>query len=155
MTMTCAVPCHALHAPQHAAATLFGPLNHINDFLPPQLPKQTLHNWIRHIQICRFLCGVFFFFFFWKGAHFFNIKIARFTVWKLHFFSGYIQPIFIKQSTSHIRIWALFINIQRIYILHAVFANIRTECNFDDGNVGSVHTFIRFECLQILHAGFK
>ena len=33
MTMTSVVSCHALHAPQHAAASLFGPLNHSNDFL--------------------------------------------------------------------------------------------------------------------------
>ena len=35
MTMTSVVPCHALHAPQHDAASPFGPLNHINDFLCP------------------------------------------------------------------------------------------------------------------------
>ena len=35
MTMTSVVPCHALHAPQHAAAWLFRPLNHSNDFLCP------------------------------------------------------------------------------------------------------------------------
>ena len=35
MTMTSVVPCHALHAPQHAAASPFGPLNHSNDFLCP------------------------------------------------------------------------------------------------------------------------
>ena len=35
MTMTPVVPCHALHAPQHAAASPFGPLNHSNDFLRP------------------------------------------------------------------------------------------------------------------------
>ena len=29
------VPCHALHAPQHAAASPFGPLNHSNDFFRP------------------------------------------------------------------------------------------------------------------------
>ena len=51
--------------------------------------------------------------------------------------------------------WALFINIQRIHILHAVFANIRRKCNFRYGNVGSVHTYICSECFQILHAGFK
>ena len=33
--MTSVVPCHALHAPQHAAALLFGSLNHNNDFLRP------------------------------------------------------------------------------------------------------------------------
>ena len=27
--------CHALNAPQHAAASPFGPLNHSNDFLRP------------------------------------------------------------------------------------------------------------------------
>ena len=27
-------------------------------FLPPQLPKQTLHNWNKQIQVCRFLFGV-------------------------------------------------------------------------------------------------
>ena len=32
MTMTSFVPCHALHAPQHAAASPYGPLNHSNDF---------------------------------------------------------------------------------------------------------------------------
>ena len=35
MTITSVVPCHALHAPQHAAASLFGSLNHGNDFLLP------------------------------------------------------------------------------------------------------------------------
>ena len=35
MTMTSVVPCHALHAPQHAAASPVGPLNHSNDFLLP------------------------------------------------------------------------------------------------------------------------
>ena len=29
------VPCHDLHAPQHAAASPFGPLNHSNDFFHP------------------------------------------------------------------------------------------------------------------------
>ena len=55
MTMTSFVPCHALHAlhaPQHAAASPFGPLNHSNDFFRP------LHNWNRQIQVCRFLFGV-------------------------------------------------------------------------------------------------
>ena len=33
--MTSVVPCHALHAPQHVAATPFGPLNHSKDFLRP------------------------------------------------------------------------------------------------------------------------
>ena len=32
MTMTSLVPCHALHTPQHAAASPFGPLNQRNDF---------------------------------------------------------------------------------------------------------------------------
>ena len=35
MTMTSFVPCHVLHAPQHAAASPFGPLNHSNDFFRP------------------------------------------------------------------------------------------------------------------------
>ena len=35
MTMTFVVPCHALHAPQHAAASPFEPLNHSNNFLRP------------------------------------------------------------------------------------------------------------------------
>ena len=35
MTMTSVVPCHALRAPQHAATSPFGPLNHSNDFLRP------------------------------------------------------------------------------------------------------------------------
>ena len=35
MTMTSFVPCHALHAPEHAAASPFGPLNHSNDFFRP------------------------------------------------------------------------------------------------------------------------
>ena len=35
MTMTSVVHCHALHAPQHAAASPFGPLNPSNDFLHP------------------------------------------------------------------------------------------------------------------------
>ena len=34
MTMT-VVPCHALYAPQHAAASPVGPLNHSNDFFCP------------------------------------------------------------------------------------------------------------------------
>ena len=51
--------------------------------------------------------------------------------------------------------WALFINIQRIHILHAVFANIRSKCNFHDKNVGSVHTYICFQCSQILHAEYE
>ena len=33
--MTSFVLCHALHAPQHAAASPFGPLNHSNDFFCP------------------------------------------------------------------------------------------------------------------------
>ena len=33
MTMPSVVPCHALHAPQHAAASPFGSLNHSNNFL--------------------------------------------------------------------------------------------------------------------------
>ena len=37
MTMTSFVPCHALHAPQHAAASPFGPLNHSNDFCRSRL----------------------------------------------------------------------------------------------------------------------
>ena len=35
MAMTSVVPCHAFHAPQDAAASPFGPLNHSNDFLRP------------------------------------------------------------------------------------------------------------------------
>ena len=35
MTMTSVMPCHALHVPQHAAASPFEPLNHSNDFLRP------------------------------------------------------------------------------------------------------------------------
>ena len=35
MTMTSLVPCHALHAPQHAAASPFGSLNQSNDFFRP------------------------------------------------------------------------------------------------------------------------
>ena len=35
MTVTSFVPCHALHAPQHVAASPFGPLNHSNDFFRP------------------------------------------------------------------------------------------------------------------------
>ena len=35
MTMTSVVPCHALHALQHAAASPFGLLNHSNDFFSP------------------------------------------------------------------------------------------------------------------------
>ena len=35
MTMTSLVPCHALHAPQNAAALPFGPLNQRNDFFRP------------------------------------------------------------------------------------------------------------------------
>ena len=36
MAMTSFVPCHALHAPQHVAASPFGPLNHSNDFFLPR-----------------------------------------------------------------------------------------------------------------------
>ena len=35
MIMTSVVPCHALHAPQHATASPFVPLNHSNDFFRP------------------------------------------------------------------------------------------------------------------------
>ena len=35
MTITSLVPCHALHAPQHAATSTFGPLNQRNDFFRP------------------------------------------------------------------------------------------------------------------------
>ena len=35
MIITSFVPSHALHAPQHAAASPFGPLNHSNDFFRP------------------------------------------------------------------------------------------------------------------------
>ena len=35
MTMTSLVPCHAVHAPQHAAASPFGPLNQRNYFFRP------------------------------------------------------------------------------------------------------------------------
>ena len=35
MTITSVVPCHALHAPQHAAASPFGPLNRRNNFFCP------------------------------------------------------------------------------------------------------------------------
>ena len=35
MTITCVVPCHALHALQHAAASPFESLNHSYDFLRP------------------------------------------------------------------------------------------------------------------------
>ena len=35
INMTSFVPCHALHAPQHAAASPFRPLNHSNDFFRP------------------------------------------------------------------------------------------------------------------------
>ena len=35
ITMTSVVPCHALHVPQHTAASPFGPLNHSNDFFRP------------------------------------------------------------------------------------------------------------------------
>ena len=35
MTITSVVPCHALDAPQHVAASPFGSLNHSNDFLRP------------------------------------------------------------------------------------------------------------------------
>ena len=35
MIMTSLVPCHALHAPQHAAASPLGPLNLRNDFFRP------------------------------------------------------------------------------------------------------------------------
>ena len=35
MTLTSVVPCHSLHAPHHAAASPFGPLNRSNDFICP------------------------------------------------------------------------------------------------------------------------
>ena len=35
MTMISVVPCHAFYAPQHAAASPFGPLNQWNDFFRP------------------------------------------------------------------------------------------------------------------------
>ena len=35
MTMTSLVPCHALHASQHAAVSPFGPLNQRNEFFRP------------------------------------------------------------------------------------------------------------------------
>ena len=35
MTMISVVPWYALYAPQHAAASPFGPFNHSNDFLRP------------------------------------------------------------------------------------------------------------------------
>ena len=40
MTMTSVMPYHALHAPQHAAASPFGPLNHSNDFLRPSCQRR-------------------------------------------------------------------------------------------------------------------
>ena len=43
MTMTSVVPCHGLHAPQHADASLFGPLNQSNDFLCPSC-RSRLYN---------------------------------------------------------------------------------------------------------------
>ena len=92
--------------------------------------------------------------FFGRLHTYFNVKISRFNK-EIALFSGYIQPIFIKQSTSHIRIWALFINVHCIHILHAVFANILNKCNFRDKIVGSVHTYICFVYLQILLGGFE
>ena len=85
--------------------------------------------------------------FFGRVHTFFNVKIARFKVRLLRFsrfFFVFFQLIFIKQSTcrSHIRIWALFINIQHIHILLAVFAKIRSKYNFRDGKVESVHTYM-------------
>ena len=35
MSMISLLPCHALHAPEHAAASPFGPLNQRNDFFRP------------------------------------------------------------------------------------------------------------------------
>ena len=40
MTMTSVVLCHALNAPQHAAASPFGPLNHSNGFLRPSCRRR-------------------------------------------------------------------------------------------------------------------
>ena len=94
-------------------------------------------------------------FFLFESCRLFNIKICSIQGKEIALFSGYIQPIFLKQSTSHIRMWALFINIQCIHILNVVFANIRSKCNIRGGNVGSVNTYICFKCLQILHTRFK
>ena len=57
MTMTSVVPCHALYAPEHAAASSFGPLKQSNDLFRPSC-RSKLHNWNRQIRICRFLFGV-------------------------------------------------------------------------------------------------
>ena len=64
-----------------------------------------------------------------EGCTLFNVKIARFMVRKLYFSQDYIQPIFIKQSTSHIRIWALFKKKYSVFIfcrqyLQAFEANV-------------------------------
>ena len=49
--MTSFVPCHAFHAPQHAAASPFGPLNHSNDFFRPSCRS----NYIRHLSYCFYI----------------------------------------------------------------------------------------------------
>ena len=58
MTMTSVVPRHALHAPQHAAASPFGPLNHSNDFLRPSCRSRLYITGTGKSDICRFLFGV-------------------------------------------------------------------------------------------------
>ena len=47
MTMTSVVTCHALHALQHTAASLFGPLNQSHDFLRPSCRSRLYITWTR------------------------------------------------------------------------------------------------------------
>ena len=57
--MTSVVPCHALHAPQHAAASPFGPLNHSNDFFRPSCRSRlyiTETDQSRYAGFCLELC---------------------------------------------------------------------------------------------------
>ena len=49
------VPCHAFHAPQHAAASPFGPVNHNNDFFRPNCRSRL---YITGTGKSRFLFGV-------------------------------------------------------------------------------------------------
>ena len=56
MTMTSVVPCHAFHAPQHAAASPFGPLNHSNEFLRPSCRSRLYINGTGKSRYAGFFC---------------------------------------------------------------------------------------------------
>ena len=52
MTTTSFVPCHVLHALQHAAASPFGPLNHSNDFFWQWgVLRVMLVTWLLHAKL--------------------------------------------------------------------------------------------------------